>query len=264
MSPTATVSVPDSAVLKPGSLILITGVLGYIGAHLADQLLLRGYKVRGVVRKPADWLLEIFDSKYGKATLETWFLADLTDEEGLSKAMQASDVSFSPDPNVVIPIAVNLATTALKAAAKASSVQRFVLTSSSAAASVCVPNTPRTITASSWADGSIEQARQPGPYTPDRGMSTYGASKALAEQAIWNWAKENKSRDLVVNTVLPDFNLGLPISPEHQGWPSSRIFGYAEPKNANGILRRYKELYPNREFADEDPEEGEDLGVKTG
>ena len=137
-------------------------------------------------------------------------------------------------------------------------------------------------------------------------MSTYGASKALAEQAIWNRAKDNSSRGLVVNTVLPDFNLGLPISPEHQGWPSStifavalfngdvqtgrmlppqyyiavqdtallhiaallhpdvqneRIFGYAEPKNANAILRKYKELYPNREFADEDPEEGEDLEV---
>lgn len=93
MSPTITVSVPDSAVLKPGSLILITGVLGYIGAHLADQLLLRGYKVRGVVRKPADWLLKIFDSKYGKGNFETWFLADLTDEEGLSKAMQGMVLS---------------------------------------------------------------------------------------------------------------------------------------------------------------------------
>ncbi|KAK6002548.1 hypothetical protein QM012_001298 [Aureobasidium pullulans] len=314
MSPTTTIPVPDSVVLKPGSLILITGVTGYIGAHLADQLLLRGYKVRGAVRKPAEWLLQIFDSKYGKGNFETWFVADLTDEEALSKAMQgvsgvahvASDVSFSPDPNVVIPIAVNLATTALKAAAKASSVRRFVLTSSSTAASVCVPNVPRTITASSWSDGFIEQARKPGPYTPDRGLSTYGASKALAEQAVLNWAKENTSRGLVVNTVLPDFNLGLPISPENQGWPSSvhfavalfngdvqtgrmlppqcfiavqdtallhvaallhpdvkneRIFGFAEPKNANSILRTYKELYPNRKFAEEDPEEGEDLGV---
>ncbi|KAH0162647.1 NAD(P)-binding protein, partial [Aureobasidium melanogenum] len=311
MSPT---SVPASAVLKPGSLILITGVTGYIGAHLADQLLLRGYKVRGVVRKPAEWLLQIFDSKYGKGSFETWFVADLTDEEALSKAMQgvsgvahvASDVSFSPDPNVVIPVAVNLATTALKAAAKTSSVQRFVLTSSSTAASVFEPKNPRTITASSWADGYIEQAKQPGPYTPDRGLSTYGASKALAEQAVWNRAKENVSRGLVVNTVLPDFNLGLPVSPEHQGWPSSvsfavalfngdvqygrmlppqyyiavqdtallhiaallhpdakneRIFGFAEPKNANAILRLYKELYPSREFADEDPEEEEDLDV---
>lgn len=85
MAPTA---VPSSAVLKPGSLILITGVTGYIGAHLADQLLLRGFKVRGVVRRPAEWLLHIFDSKYGKGNLETWFVADLTDKEALSKAMQ--------------------------------------------------------------------------------------------------------------------------------------------------------------------------------
>lgn len=106
--------------------------------------------------------------------------------------------------------------------------------------------------------------------------------------------------------MLPDFNLGLPISPEHQGWPSSvhfavalfngdvqtgrmlppqyyiavqdaallhvaallhpdvqseRIFGFAEPKNANAMLKLYKGLYPSRKFAEEDPEEGEDLAV---
>lgn len=87
MSPT---SVPASAILKPGSLILITGVTGYIGSHLADQLLLRGYKVRGVVRKPAEWLSQTFDSRYGKGNFETWFVADLTDEEALSKAMQGT------------------------------------------------------------------------------------------------------------------------------------------------------------------------------
>lgn len=86
-------SVPASAVLKPGSLILITGVTGYIGAHLADQLLLRGYKVRGVVRKQAEWLSHMFDSRYGKGNFETWFVADLTDEEALSKAMQGMILS---------------------------------------------------------------------------------------------------------------------------------------------------------------------------
>ncbi|KAI4723289.1 aldehyde reductase II [Aureobasidium sp. EXF-10727] len=314
MSSTTTIPVPASAVLKPGSLILITGVTGYIGAHIADQLLHRGYKVRGVVRKPADWLTKLFDSRHGKGNFETFFVADLTDEEALVEAMQgvsgvihvASDVSFSPDPNIVIPIAVNLATTALKAAARTPSVQRFVLTSSAVAASAYAANTPRTVTASSWSDSYIAEAKQPGPYTPDRGLSTYGASKALAEQAIWEWSKQNASSNLTVNTVLPDFNLGLPVSPEHQGWPSSagfavalfngdvatgrmlppqyyiavqdtallhiaallhpsvqsqRVFGFAEPKTANAILKGFKELYPDREFADEDPEEGEDLAV---
>ncbi|CAD0114751.1 unnamed protein product, partial [Aureobasidium uvarum] len=306
MSPTTTIPVPTSAVLKPGSSVFITGVTGYIGAHIADQLLHRGYKVRGVVRKPADWLSQLFESKYGKGGFETYFVADLTDEEALVEAMQASDVSFSPDPNIVIPIAVNLATTALKAAARTPSVERFVLTSSAVAASAYAANTPRTVTATSWSQTYITEAKQPGPYTPDRGISTYGASKALAEQAIWEWSKQNTASNMTINTVLPDLNLGLPVSAEHQGWPSStgfavalfngdiatgrmlppqyyiavqdtallhiaallhpavksqRVFGFAEPKNANAILKVFKELYPNREFADEDPEEGEDLAV---
>jgi nucleoside-diphosphate-sugar epimerase len=217
----------------------------------------------------------------------------------------ASDVSFSPDPNIVIPIAVNLATAALKAAARSSSVKRFILTSSAVAASAYAPNTPRKVTSASWSTGYIEEAKKPGPYGPERGLDTYGASKALAEKAVWEWVAENKGNGgLVVNTVLPDFNLGLPISAEHQGWPSSvgmavalfngdikngrltppqhfiavqdtallhvatllhpdvkneRIFGFAEPKTANDILRILKELYPQREFAEEDPSEGEDL-----
>ncbi|KAI5249989.1 aldehyde reductase II [Aureobasidium subglaciale] len=312
MAPTT--SVPDSVALKPGSLILITGVTGYIGAHTADQFLRRGYKVRGVVRKPADWLTTLFSERYGPDQFSTWFLADLTDEEGLVRAMQdvhgvvhvASDVSFSPDPNVVIPIAVNLATTALKAAAKSASVERFVLTSSAVAASAYDANVPRTVTADSWAEAYVQQAKAPGPYTPDRGISTYGASKTLAEQAVWSWAKDNSNRGLVINTVLPDGNIGLPISVEHQGWPSSigltialfhgnvqvgrmlppqnfiavqdtallhvvallhpevkqeRIFGFAEPKNANAVLKIWGELYPEREFAEQDPEEGDDLAV---
>jgi nucleoside-diphosphate-sugar epimerase len=228
-----------------------------------------------------------------------------TDVQGVIHV--ASDVSFTPDPNIVVPIAVNLATAALKAAAAAhsSSVQRFILTSSAAAASAYAPNIPRTVTSSSWSTSYMAEAKKPGPYGPERGLSSYGASKALAEKAIWEWVAGNKGKSpLVVNTVLPDFNLGLPISPENQGWPSTagmavalfngdvkngrltppqhfvavqdtallhvaallhpnvrnqRIFGLAEPKNANDILRILKELYPQRSFAEEDPDEGQDL-----
>lgn len=39
-----------SKALQPGSLILITGVNGYVGGHVADQLLTLGYRVRGTAR----------------------------------------------------------------------------------------------------------------------------------------------------------------------------------------------------------------------
>lgn len=47
----------------------------------------------------------------------------------------------------------------------------------------------------------------------------------------------------------------------HPDVKNERIFGFAEPKSANTILKMYKELYPSREFADQDPEEEEDDSV---
>lgn len=35
--------------IAPGSLTLVTGVNGFIGSHIADQLLSLGYRVRGTV-----------------------------------------------------------------------------------------------------------------------------------------------------------------------------------------------------------------------
>ena len=36
--------------LADGSLVLVTGVNGYIASHIADQLLSAGYRVRGTAR----------------------------------------------------------------------------------------------------------------------------------------------------------------------------------------------------------------------
>ncbi len=40
------------------------------------------------------------------------------------------------------------------------------------------------------------------PYTPERGMVTYAASKNQAEKAVWKFHKENRQKrpDLTVNT----------------------------------------------------------------
>ena len=54
--------------IPPDSLILVTGANSLIGSHVADQLLLAGYRVRGTARSmsKAAWLKELFDGKYGE------------------------------------------------------------------------------------------------------------------------------------------------------------------------------------------------------
>ena len=39
--------------LKPSSLVVVAGVNGFIGSHIADQPLARGYHVRSTVRDVA-------------------------------------------------------------------------------------------------------------------------------------------------------------------------------------------------------------------
>jgi nucleoside-diphosphate-sugar epimerase len=58
----------QNASLPQESVILITGVNGLVGSHVADQVLLHGYKVLGTVRnaKKNDWLVEFFRLRYGE------------------------------------------------------------------------------------------------------------------------------------------------------------------------------------------------------
>jgi nucleoside-diphosphate-sugar epimerase len=132
----------------------------------------------------------------------------------------ASDVSFSPDPSIVIPIALGLTQAALEAAAETSSVKRFVQTSSSAAVG-SRSNEVYDVTPETWNDLAVTASEQPGPFSgPDRMVSTYSASKTLQERSIWKFMEEKKP-GFVANAVLPDFTIGKIINVEKQGYPSS-------------------------------------------
>jgi nucleoside-diphosphate-sugar epimerase len=85
-----------SLVLEPGSLILVTGVNGLIGSHVADQLLERKYRVRGVVRDVAkmDWLNQTFSERHKDGSFELVSVPDMTEEGCYDEAVKGS--SFSP------------------------------------------------------------------------------------------------------------------------------------------------------------------------
>jgi nucleoside-diphosphate-sugar epimerase len=57
-------------VIQPGATVFVTGVNGLIGSYVVDQLLCRGYNVRGAVRslERTKWLKEYFDDKCQNAT----------------------------------------------------------------------------------------------------------------------------------------------------------------------------------------------------
>lgn len=80
----------QNAALPKESVVLITGVNGLVGSHVADQVLLHGYKVRGTVRnaKKNEWMVEFFGLRYGKGKFELIEVPDLTKEGAFIEAVK--------------------------------------------------------------------------------------------------------------------------------------------------------------------------------
>lgn len=114
----------------------------------------------------------------------------------------ASNVSFDPDPNLVIPGAVSSLHSILDSAAKSSTVESFVYTSSAAALAPPMPGVARRITAATFNEEDIEKAWAPPPYGLERAMSVYAASKVEAERALFTYAEEKKPHFAVKSIVL--------------------------------------------------------------
>lgn len=226
----------------------MTGVNGLVGSHTANQFLAYGFRVRGTVRNAETnvWLSEHFEKKYGAGKFELVKVPALDKEGCLDDAVKgsilpsdeklktalttagcdgiahtASPVGMLPDPNEVIPAAVNTTLRALEAAAATPSVKRFIYTSSSVTTGPQgAKSSDVKIRPESWYDSSIfEAAWAPGPYGLDRIFPTYIASKVSAEKEVWKFVAEHKPH-FIANSVLPDFVTGAPVAPE-QGITSS-------------------------------------------
>lgn len=110
--------------IEKGSLVLITGVSGYIASHTALQFLEAGYNVRGTVRSKdkADWLYELCDKKYGKGRFEAVVVPDMMADKAFDDAVKgvagichmASVMTFSNKPDEVIPTVVSSRTPSLE------------------------------------------------------------------------------------------------------------------------------------------------------
>ncbi|RDI51115.1 NAD-dependent epimerase/dehydratase family protein [Nocardia mexicana] len=171
--------------------VLVTGVSGYLGGHIAADLLAHGYRVRGTVRSvTAELAAQLPDVEL--------VTADLTDDAGWADA--AADCRYvvhaaSPfpavepdDENELVRPAVDGTLRVLRAAA-AAEVERVVLTSSVAA--VRIGHRDRVCTEADWSD--------------PQACNAYEKSKTLAERAAWDVARE---RNIELVTINPGMILG--------------------------------------------------------
>jgi nucleoside-diphosphate-sugar epimerase len=191
--PKRTKAMPDS-----GELVLVTGISGFLGGHLALKLLAEGFRVRGSVRSAgkADKVRATL-GRHGAdpARLEVVTL-DLMDDAGWDEAMvgvrylqhTASPLAarMPEDRQALVRPAVDGTRRAVTAALGAG-VERIVLTSSTAAV-IYGHDATRTapFTAADWTllDG--------------RGINAYMESKTGAERCAWELMEQAGRRgDLV-------------------------------------------------------------------
>ncbi|KAK1673867.1 NAD dependent epimerase/dehydratase [Colletotrichum godetiae] len=223
--------------IPKGSTVLVTGANGFIGSHVCNELLQLGFNVRGTVRDVSKcaWLPEALKRQRPKGDFMLVSLPDMEKEgvfdsatEGVSAVIHAaSPVSFSPNPESVIPRSITVALNALRAANKATSVKRFIFTSSSVAAALPQPEKKGIeVTSDSWNTESVEIAWREAPYHPQRAWHIYAASKVEAEMAVWKFYHENIRRryDLIVSSVLPGTNFGRALDATNQGHSSTSSF----------------------------------------
>lgn len=182
--------------------VLLTGITGFLGGHLALELLRSGYHVRGSLRNPdrADATRASLAAAGADTTRLDFVTLDLTRDTGWSEAMEGVRFlmhSASPfvttmpkDPQVLIRPAVDGTDRAMRSALKAG-VERIVLTSSTVAIAYGRGRGgPARLGPNDWAD----------PTSPK--LSAYGVSKTLAERHAWSLVEGRKEQLAVINPGL--------------------------------------------------------------
>ncbi|KAJ0322266.1 hypothetical protein COL5a_008875 [Colletotrichum fioriniae] len=265
--------------IPKGSTVLVTGANGFIGSHVCNELLQLGFNVRGTVRDVSKcaWLPEALKRQRQKGDFMLVSLPDMEKEcafdaaiEGVSAVIHAaSPVSFSPNPESVIPRSITVALNALKAANKAASVKRFIFTSSSVAAALPQPEKKGIeVNSDCWNTESVEIAWREAPCHPQRAWHIYAArtnfgraldaanqghsSTSSFIESLWNGTHvdrlasippqyfvdvEDNARLHVAAAVLPNVR-------------SERIFAWAEPFNFDTVLDILRTHFPEKNFVD--------------
>ncbi|KAI4982981.1 hypothetical protein ZWY2020_023475 [Hordeum vulgare] len=186
---------------KEQQLVCVTGAGGFIGSWVVKVLLLRGYRVRGTARDPADnknsYLLDLEGAKERLSVCR----ADLLDRDNLNGVFRGcngvfhiASPMFNTDPELMV-VAVEGTRNVIHAAADAG-VRRVVFTSSYGAVHMDPNrNLDAVLDETCWSD--YEFCKQTG--------NMYCCSKMMAEITA---TEEAAKRGLELSVVVPSMTIG--------------------------------------------------------
>lgn len=228
------------------SIILVTGVNGLIGSHVADQILAAGYQVRGVVRNRTknSWLEPLFASKYGNNRFELAEVSDFTQKgiwdkpiKGVSGVVSVAGLADLTIQDVEGAVKGDLDgfSNLLSTANAEPTVKAFVFTSTSWAAWMPKANTPIQVTEATYNEEAVNMANDASLETIEKGIAPFMAAKVKVEQECWDWvARENPP--FTFNVVLPDMVIGPILNSEEQSASTAGMVKWLVTKERLEVL----------------------------
>ena len=188
--------------------VLVTGISGFLGLHIAAEGLRRGYSIRGTVRSEAQKkeVINLFSSLMPDGHVEIC-LANLLQSEGWDKAVEGCDGIMHVASPFILEIPKHeddlikpavLGVKNVVEAALRQGVHRIIQTSSIAAIMYGHDRNKTDFNEGDW-------TRLDGPA-----ISSYTKSKTLAELDFWAIGNQNPS--LQLTSINPGFILGPLLS----------------------------------------------------
>ena len=255
------------------STILVTGVNGLIGSHVADQILSAGYRVRGTVRSLAksSWAEPLFASRHGEGRFELFEVPDLAQDGVWDKPMKgvAGIVSVAGLANLTIKdvdaaVKDNLEGyfNLFRAAKAESTVKAMVFTSTVWAAWTPKANTPAIVTEDTYNEEAVRVAADPTIEPAEKGIAPFMAAKVKVEKACWDWITEEKP-SFTFNSVLLDCVFGPILNSKDQSastagmikwiWTKENleVLGHIAPQwfiDARDVGRLYTSILTNKDI----------------
>jgi len=198
--------------------VMVTGISGYLGLHVAKSLLERGHRVRGTIRNRSKES-SVREALSDPGGLLSFAVCDLTSDSGWAEAFDGVDALIHVASPFILREPKDEQEYLRPAVEGTRRVMRF-------ARDAGVTTSVVTSTYLTMAGHMFAGTFGPEDHTPigDPSINAYIRSKVAAEEALWDFVTA-EAPDMSVSTIHPGAILGPPLGSDTAGTSVSTIQG---------------------------------------